>query len=91
MLHARHDHSNKRSNDIVKYVVLQSIAMTKDVGRTQSLQLRIAKNRCKEMIATRRALTYLTVLQMTNLLQCPVIWRNLPVLIMAFKSLSQLF
>ena len=60
--------------------------MTKDVGCTQSLQLRIAKHRGKEMIANRRALTYLKVLQMANLLARPVRLLNLPVLIMELKK-----
>jgi hypothetical protein len=59
---------------------LQSIGITKDVGCTQSLQLRIAENRGKEMIVNRRALTYLKVLQMANLLERPAILLNLPML-----------
>ena len=48
--------------------------------------MRIAKHRGKEMIANRRALTYLKVLQMANLLARPVRLLNLPVLIMELKK-----
>ena len=52
----------------------------------QSLQLHIATDRCKNMVANRGGLSGLTMLDMANLFERPMILLDLPVLVMEFEK-----
>jgi hypothetical protein len=74
------------SNDLVKQLTLQAIAMTNHVVGAQALQLHIATDGRKNMVANRGGLAGLTMLDVANLFERPVVLLDLPVLVMEFEK-----
>ena len=82
----RNDGSDKRCHHVIKQVPLQPVAMADQIHSAQALQLDITANRGKNVIPYRHLATHLKMLNTAHRLDGPVIWLNLPVLVMQLEE-----
>ena len=86
VLQVRGERLDECSNDLVKQLALQAIAITNQVVGAQSLQLHIATDCGKNVIANRGGLADLAMLNVAKLFKRPMIVLDLPVLVMEFEK-----
>ncbi len=87
VLQVRDERLDECSNDRIKQLTLSLSDSNYESRRwVQSLQLHIATDRRKNMVANRGGLADLTMLNVANLFERPMILLDLPVLVVEFEK-----
>ena len=73
VLQVRGEHLDECSNDLVKQLTLQAIAITNHIVGARSLHLHTATDCRNNMIANREGLADLKMLEVANLFERPMI------------------